>query len=125
MAEQQPDEEELTEQQKEEFKEVFSLFDKDGDGTISTKELGTVMRTLGQNPTDAEIEQMIKEVDLDGNGEVDFDEFCGLMKKKLRESEPVEELVEVFKIFDKNQDGLVDMYDLAQVFKDLGEKISD
>ena len=48
--------EELNETQIEEFKEVFGLFDKDGDGTISTKELGTVMRTLGQNPTDAEIE---------------------------------------------------------------------
>jgi calmodulin len=37
----------LTEKQKEEFHEAFSLFDKDGDGTISTKELGIVMRTLG------------------------------------------------------------------------------
>ena len=50
---------ELSDQQKEEFKEVFSLFDKDGDGTISTTELGTVMRTLGQNPTEQEIEVMI------------------------------------------------------------------
>ena len=66
----------LTEEQKQEFRDVFSLFDKDGDGTVSTKELGVVMRALGQNPTDAEIAEMIKEVDTDGNGEVDFDEFC-------------------------------------------------
>lgn len=91
---------ELTEQQIDEFKEVFSLFDKDGDGTVSTKELGTVMRTLGHNPTEAEVEQMVKEVDTDGNGEVDFNEFCGLMVKKLKENEPEEELVEVFKKFD-------------------------
>ena len=39
-----------------EFKEAFSLFDKDGDGTITTKELGTVMRSLGQNPTEAELQ---------------------------------------------------------------------
>ena len=38
----------LTEEQIAEFKEAFSLFDKDGDGTITTKELGTVMRSLGQ-----------------------------------------------------------------------------
>jgi hypothetical protein len=44
----------LTEEQIAEFKEAFSLFDKDGDGTITTKELGTVMRSLGQNPTEAE-----------------------------------------------------------------------
>ena len=60
--------EELTEEQIEEFQETFLLFDKDGDGTITTKELGTVMRTLGQHPTEAELTQMIKEVDADGTG---------------------------------------------------------
>ena len=49
-----------------EFKEAFSLFDKDGDGTITTKELGTVMRSLGQNPTEGELQDMINEVDADG-----------------------------------------------------------
>lgn len=52
-----------------EFKEAFSLFDKDGDGTITTKELGTVMRSLGQNPTEAELQDMINEVDADGEDE--------------------------------------------------------
>jgi calmodulin len=108
-----------------EFKEVFSLFDKDGDGTISTTELGTVMRALGQNPTEQEIEQMIEEVDVDGNGEIDFDEFCNLMLKKMKESEPEEELVEVFKIFDKDNNGKIDWYDLKDVFKELGEKVTD
>lgn len=49
-----------------EFKEAFSFFDKDGDGTISVKELGTVMRSLGENPTDDELMDMINEVDADG-----------------------------------------------------------
>ena len=51
----------LTEEQIAEFKEAFSLFDKDGDGTITTKELGTVMRSLGQNPTEAELQDMVNQ----------------------------------------------------------------
>ena len=49
-----------------EFKEAFSLFDKEGNGVISSKELGTAMRSLGQNPTESELHEMISEVDPDG-----------------------------------------------------------
>jgi len=49
-----------------EFREAFSLFDKNGDGTISSTELGTVMRSLGQNPTENELQDMINEIDVDG-----------------------------------------------------------
>uniref|UniRef100_A0AAQ4RTN7 EF-hand domain-containing protein n=1 Tax=Gasterosteus aculeatus aculeatus TaxID=481459 RepID=A0AAQ4RTN7_GASAC len=70
----------LTEEQIAEFKEAFSLFDKDGDGTITTKELGTVMRSLGQNPTEAElqdmineVDEMIREADIDGDGQVNYE----------------------------------------------------
>ena len=50
-------------------------------GTITTKELGTVMRSLGQNPTEAELADMINEVDADGNGTIDFPEFLSLMAR--------------------------------------------
>uniref|UniRef100_A0AAQ5ZCS6 Calmodulin 1b n=1 Tax=Amphiprion ocellaris TaxID=80972 RepID=A0AAQ5ZCS6_AMPOC len=87
----------LTEEQIAEFKEAFSLFDKDGDGTITTKELGTVMRSLGQNPTEAElqdminevdadgqytVDEMIREADIDGDGQVNYEEFVQMMTAK-------------------------------------------
>ena len=49
-----------------EIHEAFNIFDKDGDGRVSSKELGTVMRSLGQNPTEKELQDMVNEVDEDG-----------------------------------------------------------
>ncbi|RXM34429.1 Calmodulin [Acipenser ruthenus] len=92
----------LTEEQIAEFKEAFSLFDKDGDGTITTKELGTVMRSLGQNPTEAELQDMINEVDADGNGTIDFPEFLTMMARKMKDTDSEEEIREAFRVFDKN-----------------------
>jgi Ca2+-binding EF-hand superfamily protein len=66
----------LTEEQIAEFKEAFSLFDKAGDGTIMAAELGTVLRSLGQNPTDAELQDMINEVCADYEGTIDFSSRC-------------------------------------------------
>ena len=59
------------------------MFDKDGDGTITTKELGTVMRSLGQNPTEAELQDMINEVDADGNGTIDCELYSTLSRVLL------------------------------------------
>jgi len=63
------------------YKEAFSVFDKDGSGTVSTSELGEIMSALGQNLSAEELDAIIKEVDADGSGEIDFDEFCACMQK--------------------------------------------
>ncbi len=75
---------ELTEEQTATFKEEFSLFDKDADGFITTKELGTVMLSLGMTLTEAELQDMINEVDADGNGEIDFPEFLTMMAAQMK-----------------------------------------
>lgn len=54
---------------------------QDGNGSISSKELGVAMRTLGQNPTEQELLDMINEVDFDGSGSIEFPEFCQMMKR--------------------------------------------
>ncbi|CAB4057320.1 CALM [Lepeophtheirus salmonis] len=96
----------LTELQQAEFKEAFDEFDKDGSGTISTKELLLVMRSIGQNPTEDEILEMVMESDLNGDGTIDFLEFVEMMKKKSSETDQTEDLREAFRIFDKKQIGL-------------------
>lgn len=117
--------EQFTEDQLAEFKEAFSLFDKDGDGTITTKELGTVMRSLGQNPTEAELADMIHEVDADQSGTIDFSEFLTLMAKKMKETDTEEELIEAFKVFDRDGNGLISAAELRHVMTNLGEKLTD
>ena len=117
--------EQLTEEQIAEFKEAFSLFDKDGDGSITTKELGTVMRSLGQNPTEAELLDMINEVDADGNGTIDFPEFLSLMASKMHDTDTEDELIEAFKVFDRDGNGFISAAELRHVMTNLGEKLSD
>ena len=104
-----------------EFKEVFNIFDKDKDGYITAKELGDLIRNLGQNPTEAEIQNMINEVDINNNGAIDFKEFLDIMLKKLKDSESEEELIEAFKIFDKDGNGLIGSEELLNVMLTLGE----
>ncbi|KAG2457504.1 CALM protein, partial [Polypterus senegalus] len=115
----------LTEEQIAEFKEAFSLFDKDGDGTITTKELGTVMRSLGQNPTEAELQDMINEVDADGNGTIDFPEFLTMMARKMKDTDSEEEIREAFRVFDKDGNGYISAAELRHVMTNLGEKLTD
>eukprot|EP00112_Aurelia_sp_Birch-Aquarium-sp1_P013437 Seg2850.3 transcript_id=Seg2850.3/GoldUCD/mRNA.D3Y31 product=Calmodulin protein_id=Seg2850.3/GoldUCD/D3Y31 len=115
----------LTDEQVAEFKEAFSLFDKDGDGCITTKELGTVMRSLGQNPTESELQDMINEVDADGNGEIDFPEFLSMMARKMKETDSEEEIREAFRVFDRDGNGYISASELRHVMTNLGEKLTD
>ncbi len=58
------------------------MFDKDGDGNISVLELGTVMRSLGMNLTDSEVNDIVAEYDADGSGTIEFEEFIAMMESK-------------------------------------------
>jgi len=117
--------EHLTGEQTAEFREAFALFDKDGDGTISTKELGQVMNSLGQKPTPQELENMIREVDTDGNGEIDFDEFLTMMARKLKETDLEEDIREAFRVFDNKNTGTISTQELRHIMSNLGEKMKD
>lgn len=115
----------LTEEQVAEFKEAFMLFDKDEDGMITTAELGVVMRSLGQRPTETELRDMVSAVDSDGNGTIEFNEFLQMMSKKMNETDNDDELKEAFKVFDKNADGYISSSELKHVMTSLGEKLTD
>jgi len=94
-------------------------------GTITTKELGTVMRSLGQNPTEAELMDMINEIDADGNGTIDFPEFLTMMARKMKDTDSEEEILEAFKVFDKDGNGFISAAELRHIMTNLGEKLTD
>ncbi|XP_048464290.1 troponin C, skeletal muscle isoform X3 [Rhincodon typus] len=104
------------------------MFDADGGGDISTRELGQVMRILGQNPTREELDAIIEEVDEDGSGTIDFEEFLVMMVRQMKEEakgKSEEELAEVFRVFDFNADGFIDRDELIEVLKGAGEHVSE
>jgi len=90
----------LSEEQIEVFKQAFDLFDADGSGMIDANELKEAMRALGFEVTKKQVDEMIEEVDQDGSGTIDLDEFIFMMKKKLLEERNIEEEIEkTFKYF--------------------------
>jgi len=116
--------ESLTEEQVAEFKECFSLFDRDGDGTVDTSELGTVMKSLGQRMSDDELRDMISEVDVDGSGTVDFAEFLGLMARQMKDHESDKALHSAFAIFDTDGTGRIKTAHVRYVLMNLCEQMS-
>ena len=117
--------EQLSEEQIIEFKDAFSLFDKNGDGKITTKELGTVMRSLGSNPTEAELQDLISEVDTDRSGTIDFPEFLTVMAGTMNNSYNEKEIREAFRAIDRDGNGFISVAELRHTMTKLDEKISD
>jgi len=95
---------EFTEEQFAEFMEAFSLFDKNGDGTITTEDLGPVLRSLGQNPT------------------IDFPEFLTLMSSVM---EKKEEIRKGFREFDEDGNGYIIAAEFRHVMTKRGRKLTD
>ncbi|XP_028022296.1 calmodulin-1-like [Balaenoptera acutorostrata] len=115
----------LTQEQITEFKEAFSLFDKDGYGTITTKELGTVIRSLGQNPTEAKLQDMINKVAADGNATIDFPEFLTMMARKMKDTDSKKEIREASWVLEKDGNGYISATEQCHVMTNLGEKRTD
>ena len=72
------------------------------------------LRSLGQNPTEAELQDMINEVDSDGNGTIDFPEFLTMMARKMKDTDTEEEIREAFRVFDKDGNGFISAAELRR-----------
>nr|GMD18368.1 Calmodulin [Ipomoea batatas] len=104
----------MADDQMAEFRAAFSLFDKDGDGCITRKELGTMMRSLGENPSEADLQDMINEVDADGNGTIDFSEFLNFMAGMSMTDDQMTEFRAAFSLFDQDGNGCITRKELGR-----------
>ena len=116
---------ELTEEQRQEIKEAFDLFDTDGSGSIDSKELKVAMRALGFEPRKEEVKRMISEMDKDGSGTIEYPEFEEMMASKMAERDPREEILKAFKLFDDENTGKISFKNLKRVARELGENMTD
>ena len=116
-----------------EYKDVFVLFDIDGNGKIDVQEMKEVMHAIGKDVTNEEVLHMMEFVDDDGSGEIDFDEFVKLMERSTNteNGKEIQENKEIsrdwrtaFDIFDADRDGLLSAEDLASSLKSFGRVLS-
>ena len=116
-----------------EYKDVFVLFDVDGNGKIDIEEFKDVMRAVGYDVSEEEVLHMLEFVDADGSGEIDFDEFVQLMErnagsnkyqKKNNGMNKSRDWQIAFDIFDADRDGILSAEDLASSLRSFGRQIS-
>ncbi|EDV59605.1 calmodulin-1 [Drosophila erecta] len=115
----------LTDAQIEEIREAFSLYDTGKSGWVSVRQLGGVMRALGESLTEAEIYELANESDVDFGGQVQFKDFLYVMAKRLEEQNSLVCLKQAFKIFDRNEVNSFTINEIRMVMTNLGEKMSE
>jgi len=113
---------------KERLQSVFDYFDADGNGSIDVNELRQIIRGLGNNPTEDELNQIISDVDNNGDGVISFAEFESLMThdgSALAHGSGTDEneILESFKIFDLDRNGLIAVDDFRKIMAELGDKL--
>lgn len=114
----------LSEEKLVELRCAFDLFDNDNDGKIDPAELGKAIEKMGQKLSEEDLKEMIKEVDSDYNGTIEFNEFVTLMESKMRDNDSEEEIFEAFKIFDKKGNGHISKADIKNVMISLHESLT-
>lgn len=105
----------------------FSISQQHFVGTIESSELSYVMSKLGEKPTDDELEDMIRAVDLNGDGEIDFEEFISLMRLRMdeRQRDPEEDLRDAFNMFDADRSGFIDRDEVRALMKKLAQTLTE
>lgn len=118
--------ENLSEAQINEFRETFSMFDKNGTGFIAMKDLSKVMKILGQNPMKDDLNDIIHEAGLSDKREIDFSEFLSIMTIQMKNYNAyLNMMLKPYKEFDKAGSGIISANDFRRIMISLDNSLSD
>ena len=116
----------LTEDEVLEIREAFDLFDTDHSGEIDVAELKQALMNLGIDTKNQTLQNMLADIDKNGNANIDFDEFIDMMTAKMSDKDTREDLEKVFELFLGDDDAdKIDIKHLKRVCKELNENMSD
>lgn len=110
--------------EEDELEQVFKRFDVNGDGKISSSELGTIMNNFGHQIDEDSLQTIIKEADSDGDGYINFQEFVEINTKDVDLDDIVEDLKDAFCMFDIDKNGYISAEELHNIMESLGEECS-
>ncbi|CAO1618835.1 unnamed protein product [Sympodiomycopsis kandeliae] len=116
---------ELTDEQRQEIREAFELFDTDKDGAIDYHELKVAMRALGFDLKKAEVLKILRDHDRRGENLMDWEDFSRIMGEKIASRDPMEEIRRAFALFDDDNTGRISVKNLRRVAKELGEQLDE
>ena len=108
-----------------EIKEIFMLFDKNSDGFVNTKELGTLVRAINLNPTQSEIEEMERKVDPGSSGQFNLTQLEQLIRTRGADIDTLQDIIEALKVFDTDHDGKISLDEFKYAMVNMGEKMDD
>uniref|UniRef100_H2XRF5 EF-hand domain-containing protein n=2 Tax=Ciona intestinalis TaxID=7719 RepID=H2XRF5_CIOIN len=101
------------------YKNAFAKFDKDSSGIISSKQLRQLLRTLGHNPSDIVLRELVNQVDMDENGKIDFNEFIIMIGYFDKANNEDEDLSNIFRVFDRHERGCIDVEELRNIWNNF------
>ncbi|XP_051896494.1 calmodulin-like protein 4 [Pristis pectinata] len=115
----------LTQDQIQEFRECFSLYDKTRKGKISTRDLITVMRCLGTRPTPGEVERHLLHHKIEKNGDLDFSTFLTIIHQQQQQEDPGKEILDAMLMADQEKRGFIMATELRAKLTQMGEKLTN
>jgi len=115
----------ITEKQYSDANQIFNLFDKKGDGTVSTKDLGQIFKSLGLQVDGQKLKDWADDADEEASGFIRWEQFKSIFEYKLKEDEDEREIKEAFRVLDKGNKGVIAVEDLRWILRSLGDDLTD